>query len=217
MRRWLPATFIAGAWIFSLAVYSRLPDRIAVHWGISGNPDRYGSRIEGAFLMPVVMIVLYAIMQWYPSRDPRAQNIAKFRGAYDTIVAASVALLGSVHVLALGNALGWRVDMSTIAFVAVGALFMLLGNLLPLARSNFIFGVRTPWTLSSEAVWSRSQRVGGYALVAAGLLTIVSAFFARPVGVTIALSSLILAAAIPVVYSYVLWSRDRRGPTNGQS
>jgi len=216
MRRWLPASFIAGALLFSIAVYSRLPDRVAVHWGISGTPDRYGGRIEGAFLMPFFMIALYAIMQWYPSRDPRSANIAKFRTAYDTVVAAAIALLGAFHVLVLGSALGWRIDISTVAFVGVGAMFMLLGNLLPLARSNFIFGVRTPWTLSNEAIWSRSQRVGGYAMVAAGLLTIVSAFVARPVGVAVALSSLILAAIIPVVYSYVLWSRDHRGPTNGQ-
>ena len=51
MRRWLPASFIAGAWVFSIAVYSRLPDRVPVHWGMSGEPNRYGSRIEGAFLL----------------------------------------------------------------------------------------------------------------------------------------------------------------------
>ena len=33
MRRWLPAVLIAGAVLFSLAVYSRLPDQVPVHWG----------------------------------------------------------------------------------------------------------------------------------------------------------------------------------------
>ena len=169
MRRWLPASFIAGAWLFSISVYSRLPDRVAVHWDMSGEPNRYGSRVEGAFLLPALMVALYFIMQWYPSRDPRASNIAKFRGAYDTIVAATIAFLGVVHVLALGQSLGWRVDITTVVFVCGGAMLVLFGNLLPLARSNFIFGIRTPWTLSSEHVWTRAHRVGGYAMVAAGL------------------------------------------------
>lgn len=214
MRRWLPASFIAGAWLFSIAVYSRLPDRVAVHWGMSGEPNRYGSRVEGAVLLPAMMVVLYVIMQWYPSRDPRAANIAKFRSAYDTIVAATIAFLGVVHVLVLGQSLGWRVDVTTVILVCTGVMFLLFGNLLPLARSNFIFGIRTPWTLSNDQVWTRVQRVGGYAMVAAGLLTMVGAFFTRPGGVMVALASMILAGVIPVVYSYVLWSRDRPGPSS---
>ena len=214
MRRWLPASFIAGAWVFSIAVYSRLPDRVAVHWGMSGEPNRYGSRVEAAFLLPVLMAALYIIMQWYPSRDPRAANIAKFRRAYDTTVAATIAFLGVIHVLVLGHSLGWRVDITTVVLICVGAMFVLFGNLLPLARSNFIFGIRTPWTLSNERVWTRAQRVGGYAMVAAGLLTMGSAFFARPGGVVLALASMILAGVIPVVYSYLLWSSNRPGPPN---
>jgi len=214
MRRWLPASFIAGAWLFSIAVYSRLPERFAVHWDIHGEPNRYGSRVEGAFLLPGLMIALYLIMQWYPSRDPRSSNIAKFRRAYDSVVTATIAFLGVVHVLVLGQALGWRVDITTVLFVCGGAMLVLLGNLLPLARSNFIFGIRTPWTLSSEHVWARAQRVGGYAMVAAGLLTMGSAFLARPAGAVVALASLILAGVIPVVYSYLLWSGNRPGPPN---
>ena len=214
MRRWLPASFIAGAWLFSIAVYSRLPERFAVHWDIHGEPNRYGSRVEGAFLLPGLMIALYLIMQWYPSRDPRSSNIAKFRRAYDSVVTATIAFLGVVHVLVLGQALGWRVDITTVLFVCGGAMLVLLGNLLPLARSNFIFGIRTPWTLSSEHVWARAQRVGGYAMVAAGLLTMASALLPRPAGAVVALASLILAGVIPVVYSYLLWSGNRPGPPN---
>jgi len=214
MRRWLPGSLIAGAWLFSIAVYSRLPGRVVVHWNMYGEPDRYGSRVEGAFLLPALMVALYLILQWYPSRAPRAGNIAKFRGAYDTIVAATITLLGVVHVLALGQSLGWRVDITTVFLVCVGAMFVLFGNLLPLARSNFIFGIRTPWTLSNDQVWTRAHRVGGYAMVAAGLLTMVSALFARPVGVVVALTSMILAGLVPAVYSYVLWSSNRPGPPN---
>ncbi|HUQ80377.1 MAG TPA: DUF1648 domain-containing protein [Gemmatimonadaceae bacterium] len=216
MRRWLPAVLIAGAVMFSLAVFNRLPDQVPVHWGMSGEPNRYGSRFEAAFLMPVLMTGLLLIMQWYPSRDPRAANIEKFRGAYDTVVFATIALLAGIHVIALGSALGWRIDMVTAVLTGVGVLFIVLGNLLPRVRSNFIFGIRTPWTLSSEDVWTRSHRVGGYAMVAAGLMTIAGAFLGRGVGLGLALGSMVLGSVVPVVYSYVLWSRQRGGPSSGQ-
>jgi len=217
MRRWLPAALIAGAVLFSLAVYSRLPEEVPVHWGLSGEPDRFGSRLEGAFLIPVMMIAVFAIMQWYPSRDPRSANIAKFRGAYDTIVTATIALLSGIHVLALGNALGWRIDMVKVGMVALGVMFILLGNLMPLARSNFIFGIRTPWTLSNESVWTRSQRVGGYAMVAAGIITIAAGFVAQPAGFIVAMVSLLLSGVVPIVYSYILWSREKGGPSTGST
>ena len=46
-------------------------------------------------------------------------------------------------------------------------------------------------------------------MVAAGLLTVAAAFVARPLGVVIALASMFIAALTPIVYSYVLWSRER--------
>ena len=213
MRKWLPASLIAGALVFSMAVYSRLPEDVPMHWGLSGAPDRFGSRLEGAFLMPLVMGVIYILMQWYPSRDPRAGNIEKFRAAYDSVVTATIALLSGIHVVALGSALGWRINMPTVVLAGAGVLFVLLGNLMPLARSNFIFGIRTPWTLSSDQVWTRSHRVGGYAMVAAGLATLFGAFVGGTRGPSIALTSLVIAGIVPVVYSYVLWNRERRGPT----
>jgi uncharacterized membrane protein len=208
----LPAAFIIGAVIFSVAVYSRLPDPMPTHWGISGEPDGFGSRLQGAFMLPVIMMAVFALLQWIPSLDPRAANIEKFRGSYDVVVGATIAFLGVMHVFALGNALGWNVNMTTVVFASLGAMFVVLGNLLPRARSNFVFGIRTPWTLSSDAVWARVHRVGGYAMVAAGLLTIAAAFFRPRIGFAIALPSLLLSALVPVIHSYVLWNRERRDP-----
>ena len=208
MRKWLPALFIVASCAFSIAVFSRLPASVPVHWGVSGEPNRYGSRLEAAFLMPAIMLVLFGVLVWYPSRDPRAANIAKFRGAYDTVIAATLAFMAGVHVIALGTSLGWQIPLNTVILAGVGVLFVLVGNLLPRARSNFIFGIRTPWTLSSDTVWTRSHRLGGYLMVGAGLLTIGAAFLAPPLNVLIAVVSLIAAGLIPVVYSYVLWSRE---------
>lgn len=216
MRKWLPLSLIAGALVFSVAVFNRLPERMPVHWDISGEPNRLGSRLEGALLLPFVMIALYLVMQWYPSRDPRATNIAKFRDAYDTVVTAAVAFLAGLHGLALGYALGWQIDMNTVVLAGMGALLVLLGNLMPRVRSNFIFGFRTPWALSDEDVWNRSHRVGGYAMVAAGVVTIAAAFLARQAGLAIGIGSIVVATLVPVVYSYLLWSRARRGASSGQ-
>ncbi len=212
MRRWLPVAFILVALGLSAALYSRLPDPMPVHWGVSGEPDRFGSRFQGAFLMPIIMVALFALMQWLPSVDPRAKNIAKFRDSYDLIIGGLLAFMTILHIVALGSALGWNVNPTSIVLASLGALFVLLGNQLPRARSNFIFGIRTPWTLSSDAVWTRVHRVGGYAMVAGGLVTIAAAFLPPATGLAVALPSLLLSAFVPAIYSYVLWAREQRDP-----
>ena len=39
-----------------LILLPSLPDTIAVHWGVSGTPDRYGSRYE--LLIPAAIVIL---------------------------------------------------------------------------------------------------------------------------------------------------------------
>ncbi|MFR1639267.1 MAG: SdpI family protein [Eggerthellaceae bacterium] len=39
---------------------------------------------------------------------------------------------------------------------------------------NEAFGLRTPWSLSNDEVWRKSQRFGGYAMIASGVLTVVA-------------------------------------------
>jgi uncharacterized membrane protein len=216
MRKWFPAAFIVAAVLFSVAVYSRLPEQVPTHWGISGEPDDFSSRAVGAFMLPGMMLVVFVVMHWIPSLDPRGSNIEKFRGSYDVVVGATIAFLGVMHVFALGNALGWQVNMTKVVLVCLGALFVMAGNYLPRARSNFVFGIRTPWTLSSDAVWTRVHRVGGYTTAAAGVITIATAFLEPRLSLAIALPSLLLSALVPIAYSYVLWARERRGPSTGR-
>jgi len=66
-------------------------------------------------------------------------------------------------------------------------------------------GVRTPWTLASEEVWLRTHRLAGRTFVLAGIAVVATAVF--NVAAFVEFGMLALAAAIPVVYSYVLYRR----------
>jgi uncharacterized membrane protein len=89
----------------------------------------------------------------------------------------------------------------------VGALFVAVGGLLGRVRPNWFVGIRTPWTLSSEAAWTGTHRAGRWVFILMGALLMACAVL-RPdwavwtmavVGVTGMLGL--------VVYSYVLWRR----------
>jgi uncharacterized membrane protein len=209
MRRLYPLLLIAGAFAFSLLVYSRLPEHVPVHWNIRGEVDRLGPRAEAAFLLPALALVMWGLMRGLPRIDPRRANYQKFAGTYDLVVNGIVTVAVLLHVLVLGNVLGWPVPIDRVIPAVVGVLLVIVGNALPRARSNWWFGIRTPWTLSSERVWMQTHRVGGYLLLLSGCAMLVCAALPSPWTVWIAVGSVIGASLASVVYSYFAWRRER--------
>lgn len=210
MRKWIPLALILATMAFAAAVYDRLPERMPIHWNASGEVDGYGSRFWGAFGLPAFLILLWGILRAVPYIDPRKENIEKFRGAYETMVIAVIALMCLIQVAVIGNALGWPISVGRVVPSVVGALFVVLGNLLPRFRSNFFMGIRTPWTLSSDTVWTKTHRFGGYFMVAVGLLLVIAGLTGSPLWITIAIAGGITLAISVVLYSYILWRGEQR-------
>ena len=92
-------------------------------------------------------------------------------------------------------------------------MILVIGNQLGKSRSMYLVGIRTPWTLASEEVWVRTHRLGGKLMVLAGLAMIGAALLPLPSGLlwTVLIAAVILAAVVPIVYSYLLWRREQAG------
>ena len=208
MRKWYPWILVGLSFGFSAAIYSRLPEQIATHWNTRGAIDDYSSRTWAAWLMPAVLLAMAVILPRLPAIDPRRANYEKFRPSYDTVISAVMTLIAAMHVVTLGAALGWPVPITTVTPIMVGALFVVLGNVLPRARPNWLFGIRTPWTLTNDRVWERTHRLGGMTFVAAGLLLIVSAFLAPAMMFGVLIVATVFASIIPVTYSYFAWKQE---------
>lgn len=210
MRKWIPLVLILATMAFAAAVYDRLPDPMPTHWNASGEVDGYGSRFWGAFGLPAFLILIWAILRAVPFIDPRKENIEKFRGAYETMVSTVIALMCLIQVSVLGNALGWPISVGRVVPAVVGVLFVVLGNLLPRFRSNFFMGIRTPWTLSSETVWTKTHRFGGYFMVAVGFLLVIAGLTGSSLWINIAVIGGITLAISVILYSYILWRGEQR-------
>ncbi len=204
MRKWIAPLLIVVSVVFTAAVYSQLPDRIATHFGVNG-PDRWSGKFFGAWLFPAIAFGIWALLITIPRIDPHRANYAKFQSAYDTIVIASVLVTVLVQIAVLGSALGWPIRVETMVPLAVGGLFIVIGELLPRSSPTWFFGIRTPWTLSSDTVWHRTHRVGGFLMIVAGLLIMSLAFLRSRAAVytVIALTAALILATVP--YSYFVY------------
>ncbi|MDQ3698093.1 MAG: SdpI family protein [Gemmatimonadota bacterium] len=211
MRKWYPALVAALALAATALVYGRLPERIPVHWNLAGEVDRYGSRLEGALLLPAVITVMAALIPLLPRLDPRGANYEKFRPTYHLVMNAVLTFMLLVHVALLAHGLGHAFPVHRVIPAGVGLLLMLLGNVLPRTRPNWMFGIRTPWTLSSDRVWERTHRVGGYLMLGAGLVTVLAAALPDPRGSIAVLTAAVLVAAVgSIAYSFVAWRQEKR-------
>jgi uncharacterized membrane protein len=210
MRKWFPILPVLTAFLVSAWLYPQLPARVATHWDLHGQPNGYSSRLVAALLVPGMAVALWGLLRFIPRIDPHRENYARFQGTYDLVIAAIVTFLCAIHVMVLGTAVGWPMpDLARTVPVGVGTLTIIVGNVIPRARPNWWFGIRTPWTLSSDTVWARTHRVGGYLLTAAGVIALLSAFLPPAVGTVVLLVAVGGASLGSVVYSYFTWRGEQ--------
>ena len=208
--RWFGLVAAALAAMVSIWAYPRLPETVATHWNLRGVPDGYSSRFWAVALMPLVMVGLTGLLRVLPKIDPRRENYAKFIDSYWLIANVILLFLGLAHVLMLANGMGYLVQVDRLLPLGVGLLFAILGNYLTRIEPNWFIGIRTPWTLSSDAVWRKTHRTGGWLFVIGGIVIATGAFAPRGAFVPLFVATVIAVAGIPVVQSYVLWKRERR-------
>ena len=206
MRNRISLVLIAATVAFTAVIYGRLPDRVATHFGVNG-PDAWSSRAAGAWLVPAIAVGIFVLLQLLPRIDPRRANYAKFQDTYDTVVLAVVAVMVMTQIGILGSALGWPVGIQSIVPLAVGGLFVVIGNVMPRARPNWFFGIRTPWTLSNDVVWERTHRVGGYLMMLAGVLLMTLSFLRSPEATYAVIAAIGVLTLGTIPYSYFVWRK----------
>src|SRR5215472_13007678 len=122
--------------IYTNSVYYELPSPMPTHWGINGQPNGWSSREFGAWFLPVMMIFVWGLFLVIPLVDRRKVNREKFGVVYELIVAAVLGFQAVVQWAMLSAALGHPVAVNTVVYVALGALYTLLGAAMPFAKPS---------------------------------------------------------------------------------
>jgi uncharacterized membrane protein len=183
---------------------------IPIHWGVDGQPNGFAPKPIGLFLVPGITALITALFAVIPRIEPRRANLERSGTAYRATWVGVVTLMGVVHAAAIAAALGAEFDISRVVLIGVGALFVVIGNYLPKVQSNFLMGIRTPWTLTSDLSWQKTHRLGGRLFVLEGLVLIVLGLIgASPqwLGVLIVAGIAILLVVV-FAYSYRVWKAD---------
>lgn len=199
---------IVAGFAMSALFYPYLPDPMPTHWGIDGVADRHTPLPWGAFVMPVIALLTYAILRILPAISPKGFRMDGFLGAYRKVMLAVVAFLILLHGAFLWGVVRGDLNIATWLPVGLGVLFTIVGNYLNKSEPNFFFGIRTPWTLADPEVWARTHRIGGWAFMIAGACSIIAGLtLSQPYSVGVSVSAAMAAAVAAVLYSFVLYRK----------
>jgi uncharacterized membrane protein len=203
--------FNAIAFIVLWAVFNdRLPDPVGSHYNLSGEQDGLMPKWGFWLLCAALQILLPFVIKGARLIDPKAHNYEKFEGFFELLRwAMSLFMLGVVLMIIYQN-LDRSFPAVRLLLGGIGVLWLVIGNRLGQVQSNFTFAIRTPWTLTDEQNWKMTHRFAGRVWFAAGLIMIVSSAFAAGYAAgTILIAAVAVSAVVPVVYSYLLFSRRR--------
>jgi uncharacterized membrane protein len=202
----LVAMLLVAAWgLVQVGPEAQVP----IHWGPSGEPDEYAAAWISFLVMPVLAGAMIALFAVIPRIEPRRANLQRSGPAYRTTAVAVILLLGAVQVAIVLAGVTGSFPVSTLVSIGIGVLFIVLGNVLTTVRPTFMFGVRTPWTLTSDLSWDRTHRVVGRLFVLLGVLLVVVSIPGRmELVLAVMLASIALILVIAFGYSYRVWKTD---------
>jgi uncharacterized membrane protein len=202
----LGAMLVAAAWgLAQVGPQAQVP----IHWGPSGEPDAYAAAWISFLMTPVLTGAVIALFAVIPRIEPRRANLQRSGPAYRTTAVAVILLLGALQAgIVLAGVTG-SFPVATLISIGIGLLFVVLGNVLTTVRPNFLFGVRTPWTLTSDRSWDRTHRLVGRLFVLMGLLLVVVSFTGEmEIVLAVLLTSVALILVAAFGYSYRVWKAD---------
>jgi len=149
-------TFLASSYF-----YPQVPDQMVSHWGFRGEPDGYMSRGWGLFLIPGMLAFFALLFVKIPGIDPLRKNIEKFRPYYDNFIIILFLFMLAVQALMILWNIGVQISFALVLPPLMALMFYYVGVLCSHAEKNWFIGIRTPWTMSSETVWDKTNKLGG--------------------------------------------------------
>jgi len=185
---------------------------IPMHFDIHGQPDRWGDRSELSGLigfMAFMAAITAGPMSWYAKRTPDA---ARRRGLEIGQLVSLLAIVGTSGFMVwmiLGRGASQPGLSMAMTAALMSLLFAVLGAFMGRIAPNPVIGVRTPWNYKSRLAWDRSNRLAGRLLFWLGLLGLITApVLPQPLGFSLLIAGVLIAAAWSVFESWRVWRAD---------
>lgn len=184
--------------------WDRLPDRLPMHWNLSGEVDYDCAKPFGVIFLPILLAVFQWLCTWLESVTKKRRPEQETMPAYVLWIIPVISWLANGMVYAA--ALNIAIDVTFWLGLFMGLLFVVIGNYMPKCPPSYTLGIKLPWTIKDDENWRKTHRLSGPVWMVCGGVILVASFLkgAFPWVYFVALGTAII---IPTVYSYLLYKR----------
>ena len=191
--------------VIGLILWNDLPDTIAIHWGINGEPDGYSSKAFAVFALPLLLFAVHWICVFVTKFDPKNKEINPKMLSLVLWICPAISLVMNTMVYLI--ALGKEIKFVFIVILFMGLMFIIIGNYLPKCRQSYTMGIKLPWTLNDEENWNKTHRMAGTLWVIGGIVILATAIFESFI---IFFTIVSLMVIVPTVYSYLYYRKNNK-------
>ncbi len=193
-------------------VYDRLPEQIATHFGVSGDPDGYSGRSFTVFMIPLIFTLIQmtgCIINNLIRRKERREKEERTGRADQLIRFLPPMLLYMAEIAILMYAMGKLGSVLTILGLLETGVLILLGNYMPKLRRNVTLGIRTWRTLADPEIWDRTHRFSGRLYMISGFFVFLVTVL--EMGVFPLIVVVVVTILFPFIYSELLYIHKKSG------
>ncbi len=153
----------------------------------------------------LISAISWLIMKIVLRKDRTAVHSLILKNTELIPVFTEYAVLLSLHLFSRSDA---EYTSEAAVMIVTGLSLIVLGNLLPKAEPNAIFGIRTRWSMENRENWRRTSRIGGWIFVFCGLACWLIVLFRGPVWMMIVLT--LCAGLFSILASWLIYRSQKR-------
>lgn len=192
------------SFIGSAISYFFMKGRIAIHWNSRWQVDHYVDK-KYIFLIGAIPFLFLILYDLYYKIDPKTKEPSKMSMSHKKIRTITTIMLIILNWITVASGINPTMDYRVVMMLLLGISFVFLGNYMPTIKPNYFVGIRTPWALSNEYVFRKSNRFGGYVFIIVGIFMIISGISGSMFLSNISFAILILGIMSCILYSYYIY------------
>lgn len=207
----IPAVYLAITW-------NKIPEKVAMHFDLKGNVDRFGSKNElltAVIVLTITNAVVYLILTNIYRIDPK-KYAAENKDRLQRLASGVVLFLCALLCMIIYSSSNGNISFNTgFILAAMGLLFAFIGNYMHNIKPNYFAGFRLPWALENEENWKKTHALAGKLWFGGGLLLAVTCLFLPPEAAYIFFFAImIIITAIPIIFSFRYYQKQKKETTS---
>ena len=191
--------------VIGIMIWNKLPEQVPMHWNVNGEVDGWGSKGFVVFGFPLIMLGFQWCGVFVTSLDKASKDMKGKPVQLVLWIYPFISLL--VHSLVYTKVLGYDLSVEVIMPLAMGLMFMVIGNFLPKCKRNRTVGIKLPWTLNDDENWNKTHRFAGKLWVIGGAVIMATAVFGSFIVFFIIT---LLMVIVPTVFSYLYYRKQAK-------